>query len=919
MLLSKNDKRTYLPYSLPNGMEVLIVQDNQCKKTAVSLCVATGHFNDPIHIEGLGHLLEHMLFLGSERYPEANGFNQFLSTHGGNLNAWTGTEHSNFHFEVPSVHFAASIDHFYDMIHAPLLDLGLIDKEIQSIDAEFELKQKDDLRRLYQVHKETCNPAHPFSKFSVGNAQTLRSVDIEELKKQLIELHQQNFVPENFRLCVISDMPTVDVKPHLDATFGKIPKVSSNCAKTLPPLYLPEHLGVQINIKPIKVARRLIISFALPDTQQYFRTKPLDLISHLLGDEGAGSLLAYFKQQGWATNLSAGGGINGSNFKDFNLNLQLTEAGLDNIEAILNSVFYLLELIKQDLDSTWRLKEKAQLGVLAFDYSDGIKPIDDAIGLANQMFHYPTEYLLCSEFIIDQFAQQPLQDCLTYMHPKNMRLKVISPDLKTDRIAKWYQTPYSIFDIDLALLERLQTPVTVDYLALPKPNPYIVGNTQIQAISDELVVPQKIIDVPDCNIWFAQDDQFGLPKGECFLSFDCAAVVEGAEVSAYKRLWVALMMEHFSNQYYQAGVAGLHHHLYPHQAGFSLHTSGFSQKQMTLCKELFQQIHEKQHFSDLFEQTRIKHFHALQNALLNKPINRLFTRLSGIVQRYTHAPSELLPFVEHASIDHIDSIQQKLLSNYFLESFIYGDWNLSQAQDLSAYLVSHEARSKQGKKIKRDVVDLRTKAQYLHQVESQHQDSAAVLYFQTPSTDVKDVALTILIEQLFATPFFHTLRTEKQLGYLVGSGYLPLNQHPGMAFYIQSPNYNAQQLVVEIEGYLHELMETIDDFAPFWHHVRASVIKQLTDNDTNLSVKSQRLWMAIGNDDSNFNQQDMLADALKNLTFDDVKCFCGAMSEGNTFGKLILFCTGKFVNSRPDKGTEIHDLHQFKQTASYMI
>ena len=45
----------------------------------------------------------------------------------------------------------------------------------------------------------------------------------------------------------------------------------------------------------------------------------------------------------------------------------------------------------------------------------------------------------------------------------------------------------------------------------------------------------------------------------------------------------------------------------------------------------------------------------------------------------------------------------------------------------------------------------------------------------------------MLAEQLIATPFFNQLRTEQQLGYLVGSGYIPYNQHPGIGFYIQSP------------------------------------------------------------------------------------------------------------------------------------
>ena len=64
------------------------------------MSIAAGHFDDPKEILGLAHLLEHVLFLGSEQFPEANGFQSFLASHGGRINAWTGTEYANFHFEV---------------------------------------------------------------------------------------------------------------------------------------------------------------------------------------------------------------------------------------------------------------------------------------------------------------------------------------------------------------------------------------------------------------------------------------------------------------------------------------------------------------------------------------------------------------------------------------------------------------------------------------------------------------------------------------------------------------------------------------------------------------------------------------------------------------------------------------------------
>ncbi|WJG10635.1 insulinase family protein [Aliiglaciecola sp. LCG003] len=919
MQISKNDHRNYCPITMENGTKVLLVHDVNCKKSAAAACIYAGHFDDPADIPGLSHLLEHVLFGGSVAFPEANGFDKFLASHGGNINAWTGTEYSNFHFDVTPNHFFESLERFVDLLFQPQFDLAIIEREIQAIDAEFKLKVKDDLRRLYQVHKETCNPAHPFSQFSVGNAQTLGVIAPKTLQLALKTLHKSCYLPSNMMWCLISNHSLDEMKVHLAKLLQPINFTGHKPLIDLPPLYLPDQLGITIHIKPIKQARRLILSFALPDVQAFYQTKPLEMISHLLGDEGQGSLLSFYKQRNWATNLSAGGGINGSNFKDFNVNLQMTELGLENLDKLLNALFYFLQLINQGMSENWRLVEKAKLGQLAFDYHESSKSIDDAIHLSNQMFHYPIEEVLSGDFLVSKLDANPVKDCLAYMLPHNMRIKLICPEAETDQIAKWYGTPYRSKAIPPEFLAKLAQPQPVSELKLPPENPYIVDVTDTGVVKSCSAIPRKTFEAENLRVWFAQDQQFNQPKGDCFISFDCQAIAEGSEVSAYKRLWVALMVEHFNDQFYQANVAGLHYHLYAHQGGFSLHTSGFSQKQLDLSVQIFKQIHATIDLQPMFEQVKNKQLNALQNSLMNKPINRLFTRLSGIVQRYTHAPKELLKHVETATIEDVNQVRYKLLDDYFIEVFLFGDWHESQSIEYAHRLNQLKRKSLNAANIKREVVDLTGQQKYLNQVSSQHDDAAVVLYIQTPTASTKDVALTILTEQLLASPFFNYMRNEKQLGYLAGSGYLPLNQHPGMAFYVQSPTVSSKILVDEIELFLNDNFSTISELEPIWQYVQASVVKQIKDNDTSLSVKSQRLWMAIGNQDHDFNQQENLAEQLLSLTFEDITQFCNAIQKSQQFGRLILYCSGKNQAKTPLEGSVIEDLSSFKQHANFII
>ena len=78
MKISTNDNRSYRTLTLDNGLKVLLVHDQDSVKAAASMAVNAGHFDDPLDRQGLAHFLEHMLFLGTDLYPESGSFNNFV-------------------------------------------------------------------------------------------------------------------------------------------------------------------------------------------------------------------------------------------------------------------------------------------------------------------------------------------------------------------------------------------------------------------------------------------------------------------------------------------------------------------------------------------------------------------------------------------------------------------------------------------------------------------------------------------------------------------------------------------------------------------------------------------------------------------------------------------------------------------------
>ena len=100
LIKSENDQRSYRRLTLANDLDVLLISDPDADKAAVALDLYMGSYQNPDGTEGLAHFLEHMLFLGTQRYPSAGEYQTFISEHGGSHNASTSLEHTNYFFDI---------------------------------------------------------------------------------------------------------------------------------------------------------------------------------------------------------------------------------------------------------------------------------------------------------------------------------------------------------------------------------------------------------------------------------------------------------------------------------------------------------------------------------------------------------------------------------------------------------------------------------------------------------------------------------------------------------------------------------------------------------------------------------------------------------------------------------------------------
>lgn len=877
MIQSPNDKKNYRTVTLNNGLRVLLIENIDSTKSAAALAVNAGHFSDPKERQGLAHFLEHMLFLGTEKYPDGSEYQQFISQYNGSNNAWTATEHTCFFFDIHHDYFSQALDRFSDFFISPLLSEEFINKERQNIDAEFKLKLKDDIRRLYDVHKETINPLHPFAQFSVGNIDTLEDRDGISIRQEIVNFFQRYYCAE-FMTVVLEGPQSLDELNNLAIEyFSKIKQARHQLDVFDQPLYLTEHQKVFIEVCPVNNDRQLIISFAMPSIDHLYRNKPESILAYLLGHEGPGSILSYLKHQQWAFRLTAGSGINGSNFKDFNISIALTDAGEEHIDDIVDIVFSYIYLLKQSPIAEYFFQEKKSIAMLSFNYQEKLKPLDSVSQYAVNMHHYPPEHYIFGDYMMEHFDHKSITELLAYMNTDNMRLINISQSTQNtySNTSKWYQVPYNVTPITAEKLARWQNSAIDNALYLPPKNNYIVENPVIQQVENEQLLPEIISQADGFTCWFKQDHDFKVPKGYIYLGIDCPNAIKNASTIAMTRLFIELYSDNIIEENYDAELAGIHYHLYAHQGGMTLQLSGVSEKQPILLSKLLTSL-KNQTFN-------VKKFTLIKNQLISfwhnadksKSISQLFSTLSSTMQPKKPSSEALSNALTKITLEDFVTFTHSLFQKVYLELLIHGNWRKNDALQISANIqTAFESAYHNDNMVQISVIDSVGHGEKILPLLLPEHDHASVIYYPMPNKDIDTIAITMILSQLFSPHFFQEMRTEKQYGYLVGVGYVPIGNYPGIAFYVQSPHTNAFELTQAIDSFTEKSVNIINKIQETeWQQLQYGLAGQLQENDASLRITSQRYWGAICNKDHLFNRKSTLINAVKNLQLNDIITF----------------------------------------------
>ena len=130
IIKARCDNRKYKYIKLANELRCILISDKHADKSAASLDVRVGSSLDPKPLYGTAHFLEHMLFMGTKKYPRENEYSEFMLNNGGMNNAYTSMTNTNYQFDVSNKAFEEGLDRFSQFFICPSFNESGTDREV---------------------------------------------------------------------------------------------------------------------------------------------------------------------------------------------------------------------------------------------------------------------------------------------------------------------------------------------------------------------------------------------------------------------------------------------------------------------------------------------------------------------------------------------------------------------------------------------------------------------------------------------------------------------------------------------------------------------------------------------------------------------------------------------------------------------
>lgn len=784
-----------------------------------------------------------------------------------------------------------ALDRFAQFFIAPLFLSSTLDRELKAVDSENKKNLQSDTWRLSQLNKSLSNPKHPYHHFSTGNLQTLRDEPRKrgvEIREEFIKFHDQHYSANRMKLVVLGRESLDELERVVADLFSGVRNkdLPQNRWDEVQPFTEREAL-TQVFAKPVMDSRTLDIYFPYQDEEDLYESQPSRYLSHLIGHEGPGSILAYIKSKGWANGLSAGAMPICPGAALFTISIRLTEDGLRQYEEIIKVVFQYISLVRESQPQEWIVQEIKGMAEVDFRYKQKTPASSFTSKLSSVMQKpLPREWLLSGSRLIRKFDPEAITKAVEYLRTDNFRLTIVSRDFPADwdQKERWYGTEYKyqpIAETLVAAVKRAGQSTVKDRLAelhLPHRNEFIPTklNVEKKEVEEPAKAPKLIRNDEGVRTWWKKDDQFWVPKANVFITLRTPLVSASLANTVKTKLYCELVKDALVEYSYDAEIAGLDYDFGTFSEGLDIQVSGYNDKMSVLLEKVLTSVRDLDVKPERFKIVKERLLRGYRNWGFQQPFRQVgdFTRWLGAENGWIN--EEKLAELPHLTPEDISTFFPQVLRQLHIEVFAHGNLYKEDAlklTDLTESVLKPRTLPQSQWRVRRNLIlpvgsdftfsrVLGDPANVNHCIEyTLHVGSAADQVLR---------AQLLLLAQMTDEPGFDQLRTKEQLGYIVFTGVCVAATTIGYRVIIQSER-SPEYLEKRIDAFLAQFGKSLKEMSTdaFESH-KSSLINKRLEKLKNLGQESTRFWTHISTEYLDFVQNENDVAHLRILTKKDL-------------------------------------------------
>ena len=917
---SPNDLREYRAITLDNKLEVLLVSDPETEKSAASLSVGVGLLSDPMSQQGMAHYLEHMLFLGTDKYPDTAEYGEFMTANGGGSNAYTWMDITNYMFNVKNGVFDEALDRFSDFFKTPKLYPEYTEKEKNAVNAEWSMRRELDFFGQFRLKRHFMGK-HPANRFLIGNLETLGDKEDSKLHPETVDFYNTYYSANIMKLAMLSNASLDDMEKLARKHFSSIK--NKEISKPVVTDEMPAFGGKRVYYVPNNDVKQIRLDFTIKNNLSEFAYKPNYFVNYLLFSEMPGTPAYALREQGLISSLTSNASPNMyGNYGNLQINVSLTDKGMKQREFIVATIMQYINIVKQSGVDSKYYKEIDTSLANRFRFLEKTNEFSYVSNLAQNMQDYPIKHVIDAPYYYSEFNKKAIESTLAQLTPENLLIWYVSKEEKADQEIHFYAGKYRTEDLTDAEIASWDKKSELA-LSLPDINRLLPENFELfTEASEDGDKPELAYDHEGVQIWNFPSQYFAhQPRGVMRLMINTPQEQNDPAAEVLLSIWANMYNLQQSALSTEASIAGMNVTLSASN-GLQMTITGFTDKQDMLLEESFNKI-VVDVTEENFSQAIDRYVRGIKNSEKQFAYTQVISKFRQVIASGNYENEVLIKTAESLTHKDLVNFMKKTLNNNLVRAFTYGNYNKQDIETLAnriETMLPDDRRATEYDKTRYWKPKQGTTLVYRADIPVE--DVAVIDLFVHPEPGYYSKAMAGILRGHYRRAAFDTLRTEEQLAYAVTSLSMNIDEYVAVGLLIQTPVKNVVDMQTRFDEFNAAYAKDVESMTEEeFQTLKASRLTTLKEKPKNISEEVSPLLGDWVRERFDFNSRAKLIAETEKVSLKDLKQFYKDSVLNSDAARISVQLRGKKFADQPyfkfDNEEVIEDLASFHASTKH--